>query len=406
MTKTESSKLDFWSHLAAELEFLQRSGLARHVAFSRHTAPTIVERLGKRLIDFGSNDYLSLSWHPEVVQSHSEAPPHGRVGSGSSPVVAGADASYHDLVAALCDWKQADGATVFSSGYACNTGTIRALVGREDIVFSDALNHACLIDGCQLARCRVIVYPHCDMEALERLVREHRSQHRHAFVVTDTVFSMDGDLAPVADIDAICKRYDAMAIADEAHASGVLGPEGRGLLHQYDLVSSGSTGVDRWIATGTLSKAVGCIGGYVTGSKTLNDWLTHHARSWIYSTALPSASLAAAATAIKLLRSMDTQRNRLRELSLSVRQRLQQMGLSTRLDPTPIIPIYVRDNARVLSVSQQLLSRGLYVPAIRYPTVPRESAMLRISLNIAHTEDNIDLLLESLRSTLVDSPND
>jgi 7-keto-8-aminopelargonate synthetase-like enzyme len=132
--------------------------------------------------------------------------------------------------------------------------------------------------------------------------------------------------------------------------------------------------------------------------------LTHHARSWIYSTALPSASLAAAATAIKLLRSMDTQRNRLRELSLSVRQRLQQMGLSTRLDPTPIIPIYVRDNARVLSVSQQLLSRGLYVPAIRYPTVPRDSAMLRISLNVAHTEENIDLLLESLRSTLVDSP--
>ncbi|MEI8212599.1 MAG: 8-amino-7-oxononanoate synthase [Planctomycetota bacterium] len=404
MTKTESSKLDFWSHLATELEFLQRSGLARHVALSRHTAPTIVERLGKSLIDFGSNDYLSLSWHPEVVQAYCGGLARGRVGSGSSPVVAGADASYHDLVTALCDWKQAEATTVFSSGYACNTGTIRALVGREDIVFSDALNHACLIDGCQLARCRVIVYPHCDMEALEQLVRKHRSQHRHAFVVTDTVFSMDGDLAPVADIDAICKRYDAMSIADEAHAGGVLGPEGRGLLHQYDLVSSGSTGVDRWIATGTLSKAVGCIGGFVTGSKTLNDWLTHHARSWIYSTALPSATLAAAATAIQLLRSMDTQRNRLRELSLSVRQRLQEMGLSTRLDPTPIIPIYVRDNARVLSVSQHLLSRGLYVPAIRYPTVPRDSAMLRISLNVAHTEENIDLLLESLRSTLVDSP--
>lgn len=398
MNEKEPSKSDFWQHLASELHRRQQLGLVREIISSNPISPTTLERRGKCLIHFGSNDYLSLAWHPELRSRFQQSANEPRVGSGASPAVSGASPSYMDLVQALSDWKQSESANVFSSGYACNSGTLRAVVGREDLILSDALNHACLIDGSQLARCQVLIYPHCDMGALEALLQLHRHKFRFAFVVTDTVFSMDGDTAPVTEIDALCQRYHAMAIADEAHASGVIGSQGRGLLHASAIQP------DRWIQTGTLSKAVGCVGGFVTGPQLLSDWLTQHARSWIYSTALPASLCAVATQSIRLLRNMDAERARLAETSLSLRRRLLELGFSTRLDPTPIVPVFLGDSHQAVEYGHRLAERGFYVPAIRPPTVPRDSAMLRISLNVSHTDDELEALLAALKSIRKDSP--
>lgn len=398
MNEKEPAKSDFWQYLAGELQSRHQLGLVREIVSSTPISPTTLERRGKRLIHFGSNDYLSLAWHPELRTRFMQSASEPRVGSGASPAVSGASQSYMDLIHTLSDWKQSESANVFSSGYACNSGTLRAVVGREDLILSDALNHACLIDGSQLARCRVLVYPHCDSEALEESLRLHRHKFRFAFVVTDTVFSMDGDIAPVAEIDALCRRYDAMAIADEAHASGVIGSQGRGVLQASAIHNN------RWIQTGTLSKAVGCVGGFVTGPKLLSDWLTQQARSWIYSTALPASLCAVANQSIQVLRSMDAERARLAATSIALRQRLLELGFSTRLDPTPIVPVFLGDSHRVVEFGHRLAERGFYVPAIRPPTVPRDSAMLRISLNVSHSDAELNALLEAMKSICLDSP--
>jgi 8-amino-7-oxononanoate synthase len=342
------------------------------------------------MLHFGSNDYLSLAWHPKVQEVYQRRAIRGRVGAVASPLISGAGSDYHDLVDAIKGWEAAESAMVFSSGYAANLGTIAAVAGREDLILSDALNHACLIDGCRLTRASVRVYPHSDMACLENLLDANRSNHRFAFVVTDTVFSMDGDIARVADLQAICEQHDAIAIADEAHASGVLGEHGRGVLGTFEFEPS------RWIRTGTLSKAIGCSGGFVSGSQLLVRWLTHQARSWIYSTALPAATLGAAVCAIELLQGMDRERAELANKSLWLRHKLIELGFSTRLDPTPIIPVYFHDPRHVLTIAKRLAEAGIYVPAIRPPTVPRDTSLLRISITISHTYDDLERLLETL----------
>lgn len=407
MTEPKSSKPDFWSHLTVGLQSRMQSNLWRSLVPSEGISATLIERNGKRLVHFGSNDYLSLAWHPEVRERFLSAATQPQVGSGASPLICGAGPEYADLVHQIASWKGADSALVFSSGYAANVGTIRSVASREDLILSDALNHACLIDGCQLSRAKVIVYPHADTHALEERLAEHRNQHRFAFVVTDTVFSMDGDIAPIARIDQLCEQYNAIGIADEAHASGVIGPLGRGVLaaHQIDSNSSFNpsgnkppSSSERWIQTGTLSKAIGCSGGFVSGSELLTSWLIHHARSWIYSTAMPAAVLSAAAKAIELLQSMETQRQQLATTSTQLRRRLLERGFKTRLDSTPIIPIYVPSPSDALRMSQHLADSGYFVPAIRPPTVPPEGSLLRVSLNLSHTPDQLEGLIRALES--------
>jgi 8-amino-7-oxononanoate synthase len=212
-----------------------------------------------------------------------------------------------------------------------------------------------------------------------------------AFIVTDSLFSMDGDLAPMAQIDSLCGQYDAIGLVDEAHAAGVLGPQGQGLLRQTQCNPS------RWIKTGTLSKAVGCSGGYVVGSQLLCETLLHRARPLVFSTALPPAVLGAAAKSIEILQSMDAQRHSLLELSNHLRRELQNLGLRTRLDTSPILPVYVDDPHQAIELSTRLLQEGIYVPAIRPPTVPADRCLLRISLNAAHTPQDCQRLLDTLK---------
>jgi 8-amino-7-oxononanoate synthase len=381
---------DLWQALSEDLSYRESKGLFRSPLESQALGPTRILRGGKQLLHFSSNDYLGMAWHPQVREEYQEIAGQNGVGSGASPLILGASAPYFRLVRTLAQWHGCESAVVFPSGYAANLGTITALAGPEDLILSDALNHACLIDACRLSKATVKIYPHRDVEALGRLLASSRNQFRMAFVITDTVFSMDGDIAPIEQIDSLCREFDAIGIADEAHAGGVIGKHGTGVLDQAQVDRS------HWIKTGTLSKAIGCVGGYVTGSNVLCQTLHHRSRSFIYSTALPPALLAAASRSIEIIQHMDLQRHRLVELSSYLRRELEQAGYRTASDTTPIVPIYVRDPHEALDLSARLLKEGIYVPAIRPPTVPPEGCLLRVSLNAAHTIDDCQKLLQIL----------
>lgn len=391
MPSPKPSYSDFWNDLASDLSLRRAAGLHRQLALAQPQTPRTIERNGISLVHFGSNDYLSLAWHPKVREALADAARSPRVGSVASPLIAGAATPYQTLTEALASWERTEQAMVFSSGYATNLGTIAALATKDDAILSDSLNHACLIDGCRLSRAAIHVFPHADMDALHTLLLNHRHAYRRVWVVTDTVFSMDGDVAPVLEIQRLCEQFDAMAIADEAHASGVLGECGRG-------VACGP-GIDaeRWIRTGTLSKALGCSGGFVTGPALLIEWLTQYARSWIYSTAPPSAGLTAATRAVELARDMDEERSQLAAKSRALRDALRGLGFATRADTTPIVPIYFQSPDEVLAISRRLTESGFFVPAIRPPTVPKGTSMLRVSLTAAHTDSDLEELLEALK---------
>jgi len=381
---------DLWSTLSDDLQEKRSKGLFRSLTGSNPSGPTHTIRQEKQLLHFASNDYLALAWNPQVRSEFQRLASENGVGSGASPLILGASPQYIRLAETLAAWHQCEGAIVFPTGYAANLGVIRSLATPDDLILSDSLNHACLIDGCRLSKATVKVYPHGDMEFLKNQLATHRSDFRMAFIVTDTIFSMDGDVAPVTQIESLCKQYDAIGIADEAHASGVLGQQGRGVL------ALANADPNFWIKTGTLSKAVGCIGGYVVGSQVLCQTLLHRSRSLIYSTALPPAALGAACVAIGILQSMDDQRDQLRQLACFLRKEITAIGLRTTNDSTPIIPIYVRDPQEAIWLSDKLFQAGIYIPAIRPPTVPPEGCMLRISLNAAHSIEDCRLLIRSL----------
>lgn len=388
-----SSHPAFWSHLEQALELRGAQGLSRNCTVSQPVGPTTISRNGVVAINFGANDYLGLSWHPEVLRAALESAQRiPKFGSGASPLVTGQTSEHADLVQSIADFKETESAIVFSSGYAANVGTVASLATKEDIIFSDSLNHASLIDGCRLSRAQVVVYPHCDYFALRELVRLNRHRGRFAFVATDSVYSMDGDLAPLFEIDSLCREFDMICILDEAHATGVYGVEGRGLAEHKGLCS------ERIISVGTLSKALGCVGGFVAGPDVLIDWLTNHARSWIYSTASTIPNAAAACRAISLVRDMQDKRIELARKAIDLRSRLASLGFEVGRGDSPIIPVYINDAKQVMHLSEQLLKAGVYVPAIRPPTVPENRSLLRISLSIVHSADEINQLLEVLAS--------
>jgi len=386
----KSSHSAFWSHLEDSLSRRRALGLSRECVVSAPLGPTTLVRNGVEAVHFGSNDYLGLAWHPEIRRAAMESTLSvAKFGSGASPLVTGHTSEHARLVQSISEFENTESSIVFSSGYAANLGTVAALAAKDDVIFSDSLNHASLIDGCRLSRAQVIVYPHCDFVALADLVKRNRHRGRFAFVATDSVFSMDGDLAPLTEINNLCNEYDMQCILDEAHATGVYGQNGRGLMEH--------TGVstERIISIGTLSKAVGCSGGFVAGSKLLIDWLTNHARSWIYSTASTIPNAAGAIKALSLVQDMNFERVELSKTAILLRARLTSLGYEVGQGDSPIIPVYLNDTANVLQFSQKLLDAGLYVPAIRPPTVPENKSLLRISLSVKHTDEEIERLAQA-----------
>jgi 8-amino-7-oxononanoate synthase len=386
----KSSYSAFWSHLERSLAERRALGLGRECVVSESLRPTTLLRNGVKAVHFGSNDYLGLTWHPEVRRAALESTLSvAKFGSGASPLVTGHSPVHESLVRSISEFEQTESAIVFSSGYAANLGTLAALAGRNDVIFSDSLNHASLIDGCRLSKALVIVYPHCDFVALAELVKRNRHRGRFAFVATDSVFSMDGDLAPLPEINSLCHEFDMQCILDEAHATGVYGRNGRGLIEHTELSS------ERIVSIGTLSKAVGCSGGFVAGPKVLIDWLSNHARSWIYSTASTIPNAAAANKAISLVQSMFLARAELANKAISLRAGLAALGFEVGTGDSPIIPVYVNDATKVLQFSQRLLDAGIYVPAIRPPTVPENKSLLRISLSVQHSDVEIERLVQA-----------
>jgi 8-amino-7-oxononanoate synthase len=345
---------------------------------------------GSMVANFASNDYLGLAAHPELIDSVRTSILRFGFGSGASRLLAGGASPHRDLEERISGFKETEAAILFNSGYAANTGAIPALAAAGDTIFSDALNHASIIDGCRLSRAKTVIYRHRDMNHLEDLLREERSGSRR-LVVSDSVFSMDGDIAPLPEITALCERFGALLYIDDAHATGVLGC-GRGSLAEFDISPQ------PWIIQmGTFSKALGSSGGFVAGSGSVIEWIMNRARSFIFSTALPACAAAASLTAIGLLERSPELLARLWSNRRKVAEGLRENGLATQ-SLTPIIPVLMEDSQAAAAIASRLRERGLYVPAIRPPTV--ETPRLRLVVSAAHTAEDIELAVRSLGELL------
>lgn len=351
------------------------------------------EETDSKVLDFGSNDYLGLRKHPQVLSQLQQ----GVLGSGSSPVLAGGYTSAHtELERCLARLCKTQDALLFSSGYACNVGVVSCLGGARDLILSDALNHASLIDGCRLSRAHVRVFPHRDVSFVENFLRTHRDEFERVLVVTESIFSMDGDAAPLVELSDICRRLDAGLLVDEAHALGVYGERGSGLVEHLGLESQ------ILVKLGTLSKSVGAIGGYACGSQELIDFLINHCRSYLFSTSPPIPLMAAIQSALEIIEAMQDERQALRRKSQRVRQWLGDHGWtmpdgSSLEGDSPIIPVLVGDESEAIRLSAHLLANQIYVPAIRPPTVPAGLCRLRISLSCRHSQEDLDRLMSCLK---------
>jgi 8-amino-7-oxononanoate synthase len=347
---------------------------------------------GRTLVNFSSNDYLGLAADPRLARAAARAARRYGCGAGASPLVSGHLPPLRALERDLARWEGAEAALVFSSGFAANLAVVGSL-GQGAVVFSDERNHASLIDGCRLSRAAVRVYRHGDANHLHDLLRREGGGARR-LIVTDSVFSMDGDLAPLPDLADLAERYDCLLVIDEAHATGVLGERGRGV---SELLAP-PAGFDprRLVKVGTLSKALGGQGGFVCGPRLLVDWLVNHARPYVFSTALAPPAAAAARRAVALVAEEPQRRHHLRQLADLLRERLRATGRPAGGSRCPIVPVLVGDAAAAVALSARLQERGLLVPAIRPPSVAPGTARLRISLTAGHTEEDVNRLAEAL----------
>lgn len=376
--------------LQTALEELDRSALRRHLRIVESAHDTHVTIGGRRLLMLSSNNYLGLAAHPALRRAAADAIERYGVGAGASRLIAGSLGPLHELEAKLARLKGVEAALVFGSGYLANLGTITALTGPGDIVFSDELNHASLIDGCRLSKAALRIYRHCDSDHLRQLLADSSGAGRR-LIVTDSVFSMDGDFAPLAEIVNLARQYRAAVMIDEAHAVGVAGPRGAGLAAHLGLERE----ID--IHVGTLSKALGSYGAYVAGSRTLIDFLLNRARSFIYSTGLAPAMAAAAGAALDLIESSSELIASLWENAAYLRDGFNSMGF--RLAPTesPILPVMIGESDMALKMATALIERGVYVIAIRPPTVARGTARLRVTPIASHTRRDLDQALDAFR---------
>ena len=372
----------------AELEHCKQAGLYRvRRQISGPQQPALVSD-GKPLLSFCSNDYLGMASHPELSRAAAEFMESNGLGGAASHLVCGHHDAHHRLEQRLAGFTGRSDALFFSTGYMANMGVMAALAGRGDTIFSDRLNHASIIDGCILSRARVRRYPHADVEALERMLEQTSG---HKVVVTDGVFSMDGDVAPLRELACLCHAHDALLVVDDAHGIGVLGPEGRGSLAELGLSEK-----DVPVLIGTLGKAVGTSGAFVAGPAHLMDYLVQKARTYIYTTAMPPAIAAATCASLELVQREQHRRDHLDALIAAFRRDASVMGYELMPSRTPIQPIMIGDNWAALALSRALEDQGLLVTAIRPPTVPEGQARLRVTFSAAHGWEDLEQLIEGL----------
>ena len=368
--------------------FLER----RRLTLSGSDAVTV--RAGDELLlNFSGNDYLGLASHPEMIAALKNAADSHGVGSGASALVSGFHKQHQLLEKELAEFLQRDKVLLCSSGYLANLAVATSLTGRGDVIIQDKLCHASLIDGARLSRAKLLRYPHADLDVLQRQLEKSRAGN--ALVVSDGVFSMDGDTAPVARLSALCRQHGAWLAVDDAHGIGVCGPAGRG-----SVAAAGLSATQVPVLTGTLGKAFGCFGAFIAGSEALIDQLVNEARSYIYTTAMPPALATAARAALRRVREDEWRREHLQALIGHFREAAAQRGLALMDSQSPIQPLVIGNSRDTLELSARLRQKGFLVVAIRPPTVPEGTSRLRITLSAAHRFSQLDKLLDAVAESL------
>jgi len=376
-----STRLDW---IQQELDNLKEAGLYNRIRTlsSPQGAWLVVD--GKRVLNFCSNNYLGLANHPKMVQAAREIVDRYGVGPTAVRTIAGTMDLHLELERRLAAFKGVEAAITFQSGFCANLATIPALVGKEDVIFSDELNHASIIDGSRLSGARIERFAHADVADLERVILANQGSYRRALIITDGVFSMDGDLAPLDKIYAVAEKYDILLMVDDAHGEGVVGKGGRGIVDHFDLHGK----VD--VEVGTLSKAFGVVGGVVAGKAVIVEWLRQRARPFLFSSAVTPPDVAATLAAVDLLESSTELVDRLWENTRYFKAEMKTLGFDTGVSVTPITPIMLGEAPLAQQFSRELFEEGVFAMALGFPTVPRGKARIRVMVSAAHSHEDLD----------------
>jgi glycine C-acetyltransferase len=380
------SKLDW---LTQEIEGLKEQGLYNRIRTIGSAQGAWLTVDGKNVLNFCSNNYLGLANHPKIVEAAKEATKKYGVGPAAVRSIAGTMDLHIQLEQRLAKFKGAEDVITFQSGFTANLGTISALVGKEDVVFSDRLNHASIIDGCRLSGAKIIPYEHNDPSALEDAIRDNLSKYRRALIITDGVFSMDGDIASLPDLYEVAKKYDILFMVDDAHGEGVLGKGGRGIVDHFGLHGK----VD--IEVGTMSKAFGVVGGIVAGDKVIIEWLRQRGRPFLFSSAVTAPDAAACLAAVDLLEESTELVDKLWANAKYFKAEMKKLGFDTGVSETPITPVMLGEAPLAQQFSRELFDEGVFAMAIGYPTVAKGKARIRVMISAAHDNDDLGKGLEA-----------
>ncbi len=377
--------------LKEKIQELKDEGVYRKLPVMGSASDAEVELNGRKVINLSSNNYLGFANNPRMKKAAIDAVEKYGVGSGAVRTIIGNMDIHEKLEETLAKFKREEAAFIYQSGFNCNAGTIQAITEAGDLIISDELNHASIIDGARLSKAAKTIYKHSDMVSLEAVLKENKDKYRNMLIITDGVFSMDGDIAKLPEIVDLAEKYGAMTYVDDAHGSGVLGESGRGTVDHFGLHGR----IDFTI--GTLSKAIGVIGGYVAGSKTMYEWLSHRARPVLFSTSLPPAAVGAITEAINMLTESTEYTDRLWDNAAYFKEKMGSLGFDTGHSETPITPVIIGDEAKTMEFSKRLLEKGVFVSGIVFPTVPKGTGRLRCMVTAAHSRAQLDKAVQAFK---------
>ncbi len=378
--------------LKDKIEKLKQDGVYRELPINYGPCDNVINLNGKEVVNLSSNNYLGLANHPRVKQAAIDAVKKYGAGAGAVRTIVGNQDIIGELEDILAKFKHEEAVMCFQSGLNCNIGTISAITEKGDLIISDELNHASIIDGVRLSRADKAIFKHSDMENLEQILIEKRDKYNQVLIITDGVFSMDGDLAKLPEIVNLAEKYNALTYVDDAHGSGVLGESGRGTVDHFKLHGR----VD--FIMGTLSKAIGVVGGYIASKKETKIWLSHRARPLLFSTALPPAATAAAIESVKMLMESEEYSKKLWDNANYFKEKLAKLGFDTGHSETPITPVMIGNEAKTMEFSKALLNAGVYVSGIVFPTVPMGKGRLRCMISASHTIKDLDFALDKFET--------
>lgn len=375
--------------IEGELQRLKSEGLYKNIRTVQSPQGAWLQVDGKKVLNFCSNNYLGLANHPQLVAAAERALRLFGVGPAAVRTIAGTIDLHLELERKMAEFKKVDNTIHFQSGFVANLGTIQALVNKEDIIFSDELNHASIIDGCRLSGARIVRYNHCDPKHLQTVIDENKGTYRRALIITDGVFSMDGDIAPLDQLCQVAQLNDILLMVDDAHGEGVLGNGGRGIVDHFNLHGK----VD--IEVGTFSKAFGVVGGIVAGKEIIVDWLRQSGRPFLFSSAVTPADTAACLAAVNLLEGSTEFVDKLWKNTLYFKEGMKKLGFDTGKSQTPITPVMLGEASLAQQFSQELFAHSIFATPIWFPTVPKGKARIRVMISAAHNLDDLDRGLES-----------